>query len=82
MKEISISDFKARSSSILKQLSRSRRPIAITRFGKPVATLLPGPRTPGKSRKSWLRCMEGSVKIIGDIVGPTGSLDDWEAWRD
>ena len=32
--------------------------------------------------KSWLGCMEGTIKIVGDIVGPTGSLDDWEAGRE
>jgi hypothetical protein len=25
--------------------------------------------------------MAGTIKIVGDIVGPTGSFDDWEAWR-
>jgi len=26
--------------------------------------------------------MAGSMKIVGDIVGPTGSLDDWDAWKE
>jgi len=25
--------------------------------------------------------MEGTIRIVGDIVGPTGSEDDWEASR-
>ncbi|MGH9505074.1 MAG: hypothetical protein ACRD20_19645 [Terriglobales bacterium] len=37
--------------------------------------------TPGERPANWLGCMAGTVRITGDIVGPTGSEDDWEAVR-
>jgi prevent-host-death family protein len=80
VKEIAISEFKAKCLGILEEVRKTRKPVRITRFGKPVAEVVPP--TPQPRRKSWLGCMAGSVEIVGDIVGPTGSLDDWNAWRD
>ena len=80
MKEIAISEFKAKCLGILEEVRKTRKPVRITRFGKPVAEVVPP--TPQPRRKSWLGCMAGSAEIVGDIVGPTGSLDDWNAWRD
>ena len=80
MKEIAISEFKAKCLGILEQVRKTRKPIRITRFGQPVAEVVPP--TPQPRRKSWLGCMAGSAEILGDIVGPTGSFDDWEAFRE
>jgi prevent-host-death family protein len=79
-KEIAISEFKAKCLGILEEVRKTRKPIRVTRFGKSVAEVVPP--TPQPRRKSWLGCMAGSAEIVGDIVGPTGSLDDWNAWRD
>jgi len=80
MKEVAISVFKAKCLGILEEVRKTRKPIRITRFGVPVAEVIPP--APQPSPKRWLGCMEGTVKIVGDIVGPTGSFDDWEAGRD
>lgn len=80
MKEIAISEFKAKCLGILEEVRKTRKPIRVTRFGKPVAEVVPP--APQPRPKSWLGCMAGSAEIVGDIVGPTGSLDDWNAWRD
>jgi prevent-host-death family protein len=80
MKEIAISEFKAKCLGILEEVRKTRKPIRVTRFGKPVAEVVPP--TPQPRPKSWLGCMAGSAEIVGDIVGPIGSLDDWNAWRD
>jgi hypothetical protein len=40
------------------------------------------PPTADKSKGRRLGSMAGSMKIVGDIVGPTGSLDDWDAWKE
>ena len=79
MKEIAISEFKAKCLGILEQVRKTRKPIRVTRFGKPVAEVVPP--TPQPRRKSWLGCMEGTGRIVGDIVGPTGDWNDWEAFR-
>ncbi len=80
MQEIAISEFKAKCLGILEEVRKTRKPIRVTRFGKPVAEIVAP--TVEQRPKSWLGCMAGSVEILGDIVGPTGSLDDWDAWRE
>jgi prevent-host-death family protein len=80
MKEVAISVFKAKCLGILEEVRKTRKPIRVTRFGKPVAEVVPP--TPEERPKHWLGCMAGTGKILGDIVGPTGSLEDWEAGRD
>jgi prevent-host-death family protein len=77
MKEIAISEFKAKCLGMLEQVRKTRTPIRITRFGKPVAEIVPP--TPEKSPKNWLGGMEGTIRIVGDIVGPISSEDDWDA---
>lgn len=80
MKEIAISVFKAKCLGILEEVRKTRRPIRVTRFGKPVAEVVPP--TPGEPTGRRLGAMAGTMKILGDIVGPTGSLDDWDAWKE
>ncbi len=77
MKEIAISEFKAKCFRILEEVRKTRKAIRVTRFGKPVAEIIPPSSAEGTGRR--LGSMVGTGKIIGDIVGPTGSLDDWEA---
>jgi prevent-host-death family protein len=79
MKEVAISVFKAKCLGILEEVRKTRKPIRVTRFGKPVAEVIPP--APEERPKSWLGCMAGTIEIVGDIVGPTGSEDDWEASR-
>jgi PHD/YefM family antitoxin component YafN of YafNO toxin-antitoxin module len=43
IKEVTISEFKAKCLAILKQLHKSKKPIRITRFAGPVAELIPLP---------------------------------------
>ena len=79
MKEVAISEFKAKCLGILEEVRKTRKPIRVTRFGKPVAEVVPP--TPQPRPKSWLGCMAGTSEIVSDIVGATGSFDDWEAIR-
>lgn len=79
MEEIAISEFKAKCLGLLERVRKTRKPIRITRFGKPVAEVVPP--GPEELPKQWLGSMAGTMKIVGDIVEPAGSLDDWEAWR-
>jgi prevent-host-death family protein len=81
MKEIAISEFRAKCFAILERVRKTRRPIRVTRYGKPFADISP-PSQGVTSSARRLGGMVGTAKIVGDIVGPTGSLDDWEAWRD
>ena len=75
MKRVPITIFKARCSEFLEQVHRTRKPICITRRGKPVAEIIP-------DRTSLIGSMKKSIKIIGDIVSPASDPDDWEVIRD
>jgi prevent-host-death family protein len=79
MKEVAISEFKAKCLAILDQVQKTRRPVRITRRGKPVAEVVP---PSPESRKDLFGFMKGKMKILGDIVSPASDPDDWEVLRD
>jgi len=77
MTEIAISKFKAQCLALLEQVRRAQRPILVTRFGKPVAEVVPPP--PSVREADWLDSMRGSMEIVGDIVSPVIEETAWEA---
>ena len=79
MKEVAISEFKAKCLGILEEVRKTRRPIRITRFGKPVAEVVPA--SPGKTKGRRLGCMVGTGRIVGDIIGSISDENEWEAAR-
>jgi antitoxin (DNA-binding transcriptional repressor) of toxin-antitoxin stability system len=79
VEEIPISKFKATCLSTLEKVRRTRIPIRVTRFGQPVAEIVP-PSLPPRPKR-WLGSAKGTVRILGDIVGPIGDISDWEAGR-
>ena len=79
MKEISVSEFKAKCLGLIEQVDKTRQPLRITRHGRPVAELIPaGP----ERKRRFLGDMVGTGKIVGDIVSPIIDLDEFEAYRD
>jgi prevent-host-death family protein len=79
MEEIAISKFKATCLAVLERVRKTRKPIRITKFGKPVAEVVPP--SPEPNGDSWLGSMRGTGKIVGDIVSPVSDLSDWEAFN-
>jgi prevent-host-death family protein len=79
MKNINISEFKAKCLGLIEQVDKTRQPLRITRHGRPVAELIPA--GPDRKRK-FLGDMAGTVEILGDIVSPVIDLDEFEAYRD
>lgn len=73
--EIPAGQFKARCLQLMEQVRTTRRPIVITKRGKPVARLLPMDEAP--AGREIFGCMKGTVAIQGDIVRPTG--EEWHA---
>ena len=76
MDEIAISKFKATCLAVLERVRKTRKPIRITRFGEPVAEVVPP--SPKPKKKQWLGSMEGTGRIVGDIVSPASDGKDWE----
>lgn len=66
VKEIPISKFKATCLAVLENVRKTRQPILVTRFGKPVAEV--NPPSPNPRRKQRLGFMAGRAEIHGDIV--------------
>ena len=77
MEEIAISKFKATCLAVLERVRKTRKPIRVTRFGVPVAEVVPP--SPKPTKKQWLGSMEGTGRIVGDIVSPASDEEDWEA---
>jgi len=79
MKEIAISEFKAKCLGLLEQVQKTKKPIRVTRFGKPVAEVVPvSPSTAA----DWIGSMKDEIEIQGDIVSPANEIREWEALRD
>lgn len=72
MKEVAISEFKANCLVLLKQVQKTKKPIRITRYGKPVADVVP--TAPAAKKRSWLGSMAGTAEILGEIVSPVIGL--------
>jgi prevent-host-death family protein len=79
MKEVAISEFKAKCLALLDQVQKTKKPIRITRRGRPVAEVVPP--TPVRSN-DWIGSMKGKSKILGDIISPASEETDWEVLRD
>ncbi|HZR56423.1 MAG TPA: type II toxin-antitoxin system prevent-host-death family antitoxin [Terriglobales bacterium] len=80
MEKIAISKFKATCLAVLERVRKTGQPILVTRFGEPVAQV--GPPAAAKPGKRTLGAMRGTMRIVGDIVGPIGDPNDWDALRD
>jgi prevent-host-death family protein len=80
MQEIAISEFKAKCLAVLERVRSTKKPIRVTRFGKPVAEVVPP--TSVEDRSSWIGSMKNSMRIKGDIVSPATNEDEWEVLRD
>ena len=79
MEEIAISKFKATCLAVLERVRKTRRPILVTKFGEPIAEVVPP--TPKAKKKQWLGSMEGTIQIMGDIVAPASDEHDWEVLK-
>jgi len=79
VREIAISEFKAKCLALLDQVQKTKKPIRVTRRGRPVAEVVPA--TPARST-DWMGSMKGRMEILGDILSPANEESDWEVLRD
>ena len=76
MKEVLVSEFKARCVGLLNEVHDSRKELLVTKRGRPLALVVPtmfpesGPRIAGDS--------SGCARIDGDLV-ETDQSADWES---
>lgn len=76
METINATEFKAKCLALLDRVARSGEPITILKRGRPVAQLRPAV-TGGEEYPQ--RTLRGTVQVLGNIIDPVVSLEDWEA---
>jgi prevent-host-death family protein len=79
METIAISKFKAKCLSVLQRVRRTGKPVLVTRFGKPIAEVVPPSARAMAS--TWIGSFQSRGRIVGDIVSPAADENDWEALR-
>ncbi len=75
MEEIAISKFRATCLAVLENVRKTGRAVLVTRFGEPVAQVVPHHSSNRPKRRLGSRA--GTGQIIGDIVSPASAEDDW-----
>ncbi len=72
--EMPAGEFKAKCLQLMDEVEKSKQEIVITKYGKPVAKLVPYTQ----ERKPLCGSLKGQLTFIGDIVSPVDE-DDWES---
>lgn len=80
METMAISKFKATCLAVLEKVRRTGEPVLVTRFGEPVAEVVPPPLPP-RPRK-WLGSLRDRGRILGDIRSPAVPEEEWEVLRE
>jgi len=76
-KTMAAGEFKAKCLQVMDQVHSTRKPVVITKRGKPIAKLVPA----GESRASAFDSLKGKIEILGDIVSPIVPPEDWDALK-
>jgi antitoxin (DNA-binding transcriptional repressor) of toxin-antitoxin stability system len=77
MDSMPISKFKATCLATLERVRRTGRPLRVTRFGKPVADIVPPAL--GAAAPNWLGGLKGTARITGDLTVPSSELVTWDS---
>ena len=79
IREIAISEFKAKCLSLLEEVSKTKTPLRVTRRGKAIADIVPA--SSDVEERGWIGSMSGSLEITGDIVSPVIDIETIEALK-
>jgi prevent-host-death family protein len=74
LKSIPAGVFKAKCLAIMDEVQAKSQSVIITKHGKPVAKLVPISEEPD----DLFGFMKGKMEIVGDIVSPVLSEDEWD----
>jgi len=73
MKTMAAGKFKVHCLSVMDEVQKRRETIVITKRGKPVVKIVPA----GKEKDEIYGYLKGKGKIVGDIVGPILTPEEW-----
>jgi prevent-host-death family protein len=79
MEAMPISKFKARCLAVMDAVRRTGRPVRVTRYGRPVADVVPASSAVAAPRA--LGFLKDQTAVRGDIVSPVVGPGEWEALR-
>jgi prevent-host-death family protein len=77
MDVIPISRFKAECLAVMDRVRRTGRPVRVTRYGRPIADVVPAAPTAAASRT--LGFLKDATTMSGDLIEPVTTLRDWHA---
>ena len=76
MDDMPISRFKAQCLAVMDRVRRTGRPVRVTRYGRPVADVVPAAPVARSART--LGFLKDSTTISGDLIAPV-AIDEWNA---
>lgn len=76
---MAVSKFKATCLAALSRVRRTGRPLRITRFGKPLADVVPPSES--ASGGDWLGAMRGRATLADDLIAPAEDATAWNALK-
>ena len=76
-KTIPAGEFKSQCLKLMDVVQRTRKPITITKRGKPIVKLAPL----DSEEEQWFGRLKGKVNIVGDIESPIDPPEIWESSR-
>ncbi len=79
IREVAISEFKAKCLSLLEQVSKTKTPLRVTRRGQPIADVIPA--SSDVEERNWMGSMSDSLEITGDVVAPVIEIQEIEALK-
>jgi prevent-host-death family protein len=71
MESLTVSKFKATCLAVVEEVATSKKPVIITKRGKPIAELVPYAEATEQTP------LKDTVAFIGDIISPVAA-EDWE----
>lgn len=75
MREMGAAKAKAQFLALLDEVEAKREPVVVTKNGRPVARMMPMPRTGDDPIFGFYR---GKLDIVGDVVTPVYTDEDYE----
>jgi len=73
MKKMQAGFFKVHCLAVMDEVQSKKETVVITKHGKPVAKLVPA----DKDLDDIYNFLAGKGKVLGDIVSPALSVDEW-----